>query len=145
MNASTPPIPLTTLLADCSRAGVRPLPPDSANRIAAAATALGFSCARIDLGACADKRALLEQIAKGLDFPDWFGCNWDALADCLDDLSWRTAPGHIVVLERAGAFREHHREDFETLLQILRESATFWAGVHVPLWAFVDLGGSQPA
>lgn len=144
MNASSAPAPLTALLADCNRAGVRPLPPGSAERISAAAAALGFSCARLDLGACTDKRDLLELIATGLEFPDWFGRNWDALADCMDDLSWRAAPGHVVLLARAGAFREHHGEDFETLLQILRESAAFWAKVRVPLWAFVDLADAQP-
>lgn len=141
MNTHNAPTPLTTVLADVTRAGVRPLPPGSAARLADTAARLGFACARIDLEGCADKAALLARIAGELRFPDWFGHNWDALADCLTDLSWRSAPGHVVLLEHAGEFREQHREDFETALTILREAAEWWAGQQVAFWAFVDLSG----
>lgn len=43
-----------------------------------------------------DKRALLRFIAKELNFPDYFGENWDALEECLRDLSWRPA-GQVVM------------------------------------------------
>ncbi|MCZ7655132.1 MAG: barstar family protein [Rhodocyclaceae bacterium] len=34
-----------------------------------------------------DRTTLFECLATTLKFPDWFGHNWDALADCLSDLS----------------------------------------------------------
>jgi len=34
------------------------------------------------------KQELLGRIAGGLSFPDYFGGNWDALIDCLSDLTW---------------------------------------------------------
>lgn len=36
------------------------------------------------------KRILLEKISMSLKFPPYFGENWDALNDCLNDLSWIT-------------------------------------------------------
>jgi RNAse (barnase) inhibitor barstar len=33
-----------------------------------------------------DKTELLDALAKALSFPDWFGHNFDALADCLRDI-----------------------------------------------------------
>ena len=141
MKPSSPPPALNALLADLGRAGVRPLPPGSAARIATAARALDFSCAQIDLGQCKDKAALLKLIASTMAFPDWFGHNWDALSDCLGDLAWQPAPGHVVLLEHAGAFRNRHSEDFDTLLSILREASASWKTEHTPFWAFVDLSG----
>jgi hypothetical protein len=39
----------------------------------------------LDLDGVTDKTALLERCAHDLRLPDWFGHNWDALADCLSD------------------------------------------------------------
>jgi RNAse (barnase) inhibitor barstar len=46
-----------------------------------------------------DKMALLGLIAEQLSFPDYFSKNWDALEECLRDLSW--LPAGPVVLEHA--------------------------------------------
>ena len=37
-----------------------------------------------------DKSVLLHAIADQLSFPHYFGYNWDALDECLSDLSWIT-------------------------------------------------------
>lgn len=40
-----------------------------------------------------NKDEMLDQIGRALAFPEWFGHNWDALADCLLDMGWRPALG----------------------------------------------------
>jgi hypothetical protein len=90
--------------------------------------------------AFADKPALLHNMASALGFPDWFGHNWDALEDCLTDLSWRDAPGYVLLIEspRPG-------DDLGVLIDILRSSADFWAGRGKPFFAlFVDPQRSLP-
>lgn len=42
----------------------------------------------VHVGRIATKDELLSCLAEKLSFPDYFGYNWDALYDCLSDLSW---------------------------------------------------------
>jgi RNAse (barnase) inhibitor barstar len=42
------------------------------------------------------KAALLEELYQRLRFPDYFGGNWDALWECIRDLSW-LPPGPVIL------------------------------------------------
>lgn len=44
------------------------------------------------------KRELFVALARQLHFPSHFGGNWDALNDCLHDLSWLPDPEEIVLI-----------------------------------------------
>jgi RNAse (barnase) inhibitor barstar len=92
--------------------------------------------ARVSLQGIADKTALLRTIAAALGFPDWFGENWDALEDCLTDLSWREAQGHVLVFE---GFQFLPEDDLGVLIDVLISAAEFWAGEGKPFFAvFID-------
>jgi hypothetical protein len=69
-------------------------------------------------------------MARALDFPEWFGANWDALEDVLGDLSWRKGDGHVLI------FRSYPAgEELGILLDVLRSSAEYWAGRGKPFFA----------
>ena len=51
------------------------------------------------------RMTFLSRIAEALEFPDWFGRNWDAFFDCLTDLSWLPAGGHVLVLLNTAEMR----------------------------------------
>jgi len=74
----------------------------------------------------------LRAIAKALRFPDWFGGNWDALEDCLGDLSWRPGDGHVLVFRNWQALPG---DDLGALIDVLRSSAEFWQGRGKPFFA----------
>lgn len=74
----------------------------------------------------------LPVIAKALRFPDWFGGNWDALEDCLGDLSWRPGEGHVLVIRNWQAVAG---DDFGVLVDVLRSSAEYWSGRGKPFFA----------
>ena len=120
-------------LKDASRSGVSRAP--RSDEIADAVDGSGVFLARI---AFADKEKLLKNIARALEFPDWFGGNWDALEDCLSDLSWREAPGHVLLFDQARA-----GDDLGVLIDVLRSSAEYWAGRGRPFFAvFIDPAGA---
>ncbi|QKW05463.1 barstar family protein [Streptomyces sp. NA04227] len=50
-----------------------------------ALAAAGWTVAELDLHGVRDKAALMDRCAEALALPDWFGRNWDALADSLTD------------------------------------------------------------
>ena len=100
---------------------------------------------RIDLAGCTDKAELLARIARTLRFPDWFGHNWDALADCLGDLSWLDGAGQLLVFDDAWGWRERDGEDFATLLDICGEAAQGWTRARRPFWVVMPLAPEQLA
>lgn len=58
---------------------------------------------RLDSAELLTDRALFRAFARELGFPDYFGHNWDALADCLGDLhgDWHGRRDVAVVIERS--------------------------------------------
>ena len=69
---------------------------------------------------------LLTECARALDFPDYFGHNWDALEECLTDLEWLPAKGYILLITDAGCVLPDDEEEYETFLEILRDAGEAW-------------------
>lgn len=69
------------------------------------------------------KSELLDALGRALDLPDYYGGNWDALEECLLDLSWRQGPLWLLI-RRAGALPEGTRA---TLCDIFADAARHWA------------------
>jgi hypothetical protein len=113
--------------------------------MAKAGTVLDFAVARVDLAGCRDKADALARIGKALQFPGRFGANWDALADCLGDLSWLLAPGYLLLIENSSEWQAAENEDFDTLLAILNEAALEWRERNVAFWALLPLPAAELA
>ncbi|MBA3902523.1 MAG: hypothetical protein C0522_02430 [Rhodocyclaceae bacterium] len=127
------------ILRDVTHAGIYHTPQQGMADLLAAAESAGYAVYRVGLGRTKDKEDLLDRIALVLEFPDWFGRNWDALQDCLTDLSWQPAEGHVVILDECDAFRIDHSEDFTTMLQVFGSAADYWREEHIPFWTLVDM------
>jgi RNAse (barnase) inhibitor barstar len=76
----------------------------------------------LDARGIAGKTALLESIGQILDFPDYYGANWDALEECLFDLSWWEGPVCLLIehADRLG------NGDLELLADVWGEAAGAW-------------------
>jgi RNAse (barnase) inhibitor barstar len=72
------------------------------------------------------KAQFLDYCAKILDFPYYFGRNWDALEDCLKDMEWIKAKGFVILYEQFGEFAENSPDEFDQALDIFKEVSEYW-------------------
>jgi RNAse (barnase) inhibitor barstar len=70
-----------------------------------------------------DRAGVLDAFARGLDLPDWFGRNWDALLDALRDLEAARGVPIELVWDHAARLRERDRATYETVVEILEQVA----------------------
>jgi hypothetical protein len=85
---------------------------------------------------CRVKQELLAEYVRQLRLPDYFGWNWDALEECLRDLSW-LAPGRTVMIAHAGLplrgrSRRVYLEVLDNVVRHWRESKQWKVRVKFP-------------
>lgn len=130
---------LQHVLTDVAKAGVYHLPHMDKQVVIAAANTKGFATFRVDLAKAGDKDRLLSEIGKALKFPNWYGHNFDALADCLTDMEWRPAEGYLVLLEHCDGIHGKAEADFVTTLQVFEQAANDWREAGIAFWCLVEM------
>ncbi|WP_078906798.1 barstar family protein [Streptomyces sp. NRRL S-378] len=93
----------------------------------AAAEAAGWTTVRLDLDGVRGKAELMRRCGEAMRLPEWFGGNWDALADVLQDLSWfPEAAGRLVAVTSWRGYAGARPAEWETLVEVLEEAVDFW-------------------
>ena len=82
----------------------------------------GAHVARVPRG-IKSKKDLLLALRDGLRLPEYFGGNWDALEECLKDLSWIPEKRVVIVHDDVPALSP---KDAWTYLAILSDAARDW-------------------
>jgi hypothetical protein len=134
---------LTDLLTGLVPPGLyRLTQPAAAAEIARRAARHGWRFARLDGRAITSKADFLAAFAAALEFPAYFGRNWDALADSVRDLSWAPAErGYLVLYEDAGIFAAAAPADFTVALEILRSAVASWRATATPMTILLRRAG----
>lgn len=73
-----------------------------------------------------NKAQFLDRIAEVMDFPDYFGKNWDALEDCLTDLAWIEASDLVLIFDRTGNFSRTSPGEWKIALEVLHSAEGYW-------------------
>ena len=92
----------------------------------------GFRVVTVDGEQCRTKTTALVEFAARLDFPPYFGHNWDAFEECLRDLAWMPAPGYVIVVNRAENILTESARDYSTFIDILSSAGEQWASPRSP-------------
>ena len=127
----------SAVLSDVSRSGVYSLTPS--NRQGLEAETAGFAYFQVNLSGLKSKAAVLDKIGSALDFPQYYGKNFDALNDCLSDLEWQPANGYVLFVDGARAFHDADPKNFAILLEVFQSAAETWRDAGKPFWVLLDI------
>ncbi|WP_179816449.1 barstar family protein [Allostreptomyces psammosilenae] len=89
-----------------------------------------------------DAPGLFAEFDRGLRFPSYFGRNWDALRDCLRDLSWIPARHYLVVVRDSHRLLSAEPGRRSTFFEIMNETGQGWAN---PYRRMADWGEADSA
>ena len=122
-------------LIDMDEAGAYRLgcQPDELRRAIAQA---GLALFEANLAVVQGKGEFLAAVAQAIHAPNWFGNNWDALADALGDLSSQPAPGYVLLLRNGGEMLGLSAADHGIATEIFADTVSFWKSQDKPFWVF---------
>ena len=126
-------------LTQPTQSGIYFVDSDDLARLAKTAAREELRVCHTDLSGCHSKGDLLRRLSASLELPATFGDNWDALADSLRDLRCIPAWGYVLLFDHADDLRRSAEADFDILLGILDDAATFASDNDMPWFAFLAL------
>jgi hypothetical protein len=91
----------------------------------------GLFAVAVNASAIHTEESLLSAIATAMNFPSYFGMNWDALDECLRDLSWLDPKGVLLIMEDSKALWREASLSI-ALIQSWLFCAEEWARSEVP-------------
>jgi hypothetical protein len=130
---------IARFLLDAAHSGVYAAP-ISADVLRPGARASGLAWFDLDLAGVASKAGLLTRCETVFSLPPSFGHNWDALADYLQDLSWRPARGYVVLMTNGEEIARASPKELATALEIFAAAATYWLVKDKLFMVLVDPG-----
>jgi RNAse (barnase) inhibitor barstar len=103
-----------------------------------AAKAQNLDFTQIDLRNTKSKITFLKTAGRALDFPSYFGMNWDAFSDLLTDMTWKPAAGYVILFTNFQSISENMAGEAHIVINILESSAAYWKRRSVPFFIIVS-------
>ncbi len=102
--------------------GTVPTPPDDADEGGS-----GVRLVRIDGAGMSTEAEMHDQFSERFEFPEYYGRNWDALYECLTDLSWTPAGAYIMYVSQSSRLLSRQRPSIPLFLDIISSACAAWA------------------
>nr|WP_258052973.1 barstar family protein [Streptomyces sp. Ru73] len=111
-----------------------------------AALAAGWQGTVLDLEGVTDKAEFMTRAETALRLPSWFGRNWDALADCLGDLSWWPVHGGRLLVVRAWqGYAAAEPDEWRAAESVLADAVARWRDTDTGLAVLLTRDAGGPA
>lgn len=111
---------------------LRWLAPLNAHELSRQAQSSGWRSFYLDGRSARNKRSFLQTAADAMSFPSYFGHNWDAFEECINDLAWTPAPGYVLLYDHVWWLACAHQEDWQIARSILQTTCQQWATRNTP-------------
>jgi hypothetical protein len=110
------------------------------------ASELGFRLYVFKGAGIVNKEQFFQGIANAMEFPSYFGFNWDAVYDCITDLDWWCqAKGYLLLYDGYESFANEASSDFEKAISILRGVIEHWVKSESPMYVLLRGDGVPSA
>ena len=128
-------------IVENGKGGIWFVPSLETRSIQSAAKKAGYTFFHIDGKSIERKEQFMNAVATALRLPKTFGLNWDALEECLSELEG-DGDGHMIFFDHIDGLLNAHPDQFETLVEILRDAVESWKEDGTPM--VVLLSGAKP-
>ncbi len=81
---------------------------------------------------CMNDDKLFQEIAAALQFPWYFGNNWNALNECLRDLDWLEGSSYLILISQVDKIFINDDEGFRLIIKFLNIASEEWANQGIP-------------
>ncbi len=83
------------------------------------------------------KSEFLRASAASMDFPTYFGQNWDAFEECIRDLSWAPAQGYVLLYDHVAPFATNQPDEWKVAHAILKNAVAEWRNLDKPFYVLL--------
>lgn len=75
---------------------------------------------------CNTTEKLFNEFSAVFQFPWYFGENWNAFEECINDLGWLNAEAYVLFISNSEALLELNMENLVTFLNIMKSTIVEW-------------------
>lgn len=75
---------------------------------------------------CHNKKGFFKEFAKKMKFPNYFGNNWDAFDECINDLEWLDYEQYVVFINDCNFLFGNDEKNLKLFLNILVDTVEEW-------------------
>jgi len=91
-----------------------------------ASTELGFAMFQIDGHRIRTTNDFMDEVAAAVQFPSYFGRNWNAVLDLLTDLSWVPARGYVLAITAGEDLLRMGNRDVGAFIRAVESAIREW-------------------
>ncbi len=81
-----------------------------------------------------DSPSLFQEFATVIQFPEYFGHNWDALKDCLTELDGHEVDRYIITIDKLDRFIANDSSQWTDFLDVCKSVVEYWQDTETPVY-----------